>query len=215
MIAMELYDKYWASGIDVSNYDGTTNERIRLLLETTHSYLKPGDNVLDLGCGAGRFTEEMRKAGYRAIGMDISEAALRVAKVHAPDCDFKILKADGTIPVTEESFDAVWTSEVIEHILNVEAFLKEIHRVLKRSGILIMTTPYHGLLKNLLIATFRFDKHFDPEGLHIRFFDRKGLERCLGKAHFDTMSFRGIGRVWKLYRTWFIIARKQQHQQSA
>ena len=78
----------------------------------------------------------------------------------------------------------------------------------RQKGLLILTTPYHGFLKNLLIVLLKFDRHFDPEGSHIRFFDKKGLERCLNNSGFAQISWSGIGRFWKMYRTWFVVAQK-------
>jgi 2-polyprenyl-6-hydroxyphenyl methylase/3-demethylubiquinone-9 3-methyltransferase len=150
----------------------------------------------------------MLEAGYDAMGMDISENALRLARQQFPMCRFKSLNVDGSIPVQSHRYAAVWSTEVIEHVLDVEGFLGEIYRILEPGGILVLTTPYHGLLKNLLICLLKFDRHFDPEGSHIRFFNRKGLDRCLKKAGFDPVNFRGIGRIWKMYRTWFVVARK-------
>jgi 2-polyprenyl-6-hydroxyphenyl methylase/3-demethylubiquinone-9 3-methyltransferase len=202
------YENYWHCDTDVSNSDVTTPERERRLLKKLSQYLKPGESVLDLGCGGGKFTKVIKEADYEAGGADISERALDLAKTQFPRGHFFLLNSDGTIPSPDETYAAVWCSEVIEHILNVNGFLLEIKRVLKPGGFLILTTPYHGVLKNLLIALFKFDEHFDPEGSHIRFFDRKGLERCLKKTGFIPISFEGIGRIWKIYRTWFIISRK-------
>jgi len=122
--------------------------------------------------------------------------------------DYKVLNPDGSIPVENAFFDAVWSTEVIEHILDVHAFLMEINRVLKPNGLLVLTTPYHGYLKNLLITFMKFDRHFDPEGSHIRFFDRKGLEKSLNNSSFVPILWSGIGRFWKIYRTWFVVSTK-------
>lgn len=80
--------------------------------------------------------------------------------------------------------------------------------MLKPNGLVVLTTPYHGCLKNLLITLIKFDRHFDSEGPHSRFFDRKELERCLQKAEFKPISFDGVGRFWMMWRTWCVVAKK-------
>lgn len=204
----DYYERFWDRTGDVSDTDCTTAERKQRLLFALQRYVKPGDKVLDLGCGAGKFTAWVKAAGYDCVGMDLSEAALEMARRQAPEGSFAPLNADGTIPAPEAAFAAVWATEVIEHVLDVPAFLAEIRRVLRPGGILILTTPYHGRLKNLAVMLLKFDAHFDPEGAHIRFFDRKGLQRCLTKAGLIPLSWSGIGRFWKLYRTWFVVAKK-------
>ena len=150
----------------------------------------------------------MLQAGYAVQGMDISSNALEMAKRNNPDVSFELLSPDGSIPAPDATFDAVWCTEVIEHILDVHVFLSEIRRVLKPSGILILTTPYHGLLKNLFIVLLKFDRHFNPEYSHIRYFDKKGLSRCLYKAGFSPFKWDGFGRFYPLWRGWFVVARK-------
>lgn len=202
------YEKYWDRDTDVSNSDVTTPERERRLLEILSQYLKTGESVLDLGCGGGVFTKAMYVAGYSVTGMDISEKAVNLARKQFPECKFQTLNSNGTIPSPDEAFAAVWCTEVIEHVLDVVLFLSEINRVLEPDGILVLTTPYHGRIKNVLISLLKFDRHFDPEGSHIRFFDRKGLSRCLVKSGFIPLSFQGIGRICKINRTWFVVAKK-------
>ncbi len=76
----EYYEKYWTRDSDVSDHDVTTPERKRRLLQTLNKYCKPGETVLDLGCGGGgKFTAWIKAAGFEAIGMDISKKAVEMA----------------------------------------------------------------------------------------------------------------------------------------
>ena len=202
------YEDYWDRDTDVSDNDVTTPERKQRLLKTLKDHLESGANVLDLGCGGGQFAALLNKSGYNAMGMDLSANAVGMAMRNNPGVEYNVLNPDGSIPVEDNIFDAVWSTEVIEHVLDVHGFLMEINRVLKPGGLFVLTTPYHGYLKNLLITVLKFDRHFDPEGPHIRFFDRKGLERCLQKAGFNPLSFDGIGRFWMMWRTWWVVAKK-------
>ncbi len=202
------YENYWNRDTDTSDGDVTTAERKRRLLVTLSRYVNAGEQVLDLGCGGGKFTSWMSQAGYTAQGMDISRNALEMAKRNNPDVSYKLLEPDGSIPAPDGTFAAVWCTEVIEHILDIHVFLSEVRRVLKPGGILILTTPYHGFLKNLLIVLLKFDRHFDPEESHIRYFGKKGLSRCLNNAGLSPFDWSGLGRFYLLWRTWFVVARK-------
>lgn len=107
-----------------------------------------------------------------------------------------------------EHFDAVWCSEVIEHVFDVWGFLTSVHRILAESGRLVLTTPYHGLVKNLALSLRGYANHYNPFGGHIRFFCRRSLERCLRHCGFAVEQWRGYGRFWPLYRSFFVVARK-------
>lgn len=201
------YERYWQQETDVPAGDPTTAVRHTRLISTLRR-LSAGSRVLDLGCGHGWFTNAMAVRGYEACGVDMSRSAIDAARQRYPGIRFETLGPQGQIPAESETFDAVWSSEVIEHVFDVHAHLAEINRVLKTGGLYILTTPYHGMLKNLLIATVKFDRHFDPEVSHIRFFDKASLTRCLGRASFRPVRWDGIGRMPGLYRTWFVVSQK-------
>lgn len=202
------YESYWDRDSDVSDADPTTPERRRRLLDVLAREVPEGSRVLDLGCGAGKFAAWMNEAGYQAMGVDVSGRAVEKARRDHPEVRYEVLEADGRIPCEDETLSAVWSSEVIEHILPVDQYLSEVRRVLRPGGLFVLTTPYHGLIKNLGIVLLGFSKHFKPEGSHIRFFDRAGLSRVLIRAGFEPVSFAGIGRAPFLWRTWFVVARK-------
>ena len=203
------YEHYWTELEDVTQHDPTTARRRALLLETLERYLRPGEPVLDLGCGTGMFASSIQEKGFDAIGADLSEAALAIAQERAPRCTFVAIGPDGSIPLPENHFAAVWCSEVIEHVLDVVGFLREAHRVLREDGLLILTTPHHGLVKNAALAVLAFDRHFDPLGAHVRFFSKASLTRCLAKAGFESLRWTGIGRIPPVYRTMFVVSRKK------
>jgi SAM-dependent methyltransferase len=204
-----FYESYWSGREAPPDRDPTTRARKRRLLETLRRFGVPGSaRILDLGCGGGEFSQFIADSGYQPIGVDIASAAIERARRDFPQLEFRALHDNLAIPAGSADFDAVWSSEVIEHVFDVHLHLSEINRVLRNDGLYILTTPYHSRLKNVLIALTRFDRHFDPDGGHIRYFDRRGLNRCLTRAGFEPMLWSGIGRIWPLYRTWFVVARK-------
>ena len=206
-MSKSYYDEYWDGETASPDFDPTTPERKRKLAAALKD--EQAGQALDLGCGRGEFADFLGSLGWTACGTDISENAVAKARDRYPACDFKTLGEDGTIPFEDSRFDIVWSSEVIEHIFDVRAHLGEIRRVLKKGGLYILTTPYHGVLKNVLVCALKFDKHFDPLGPHIRFFDKRGLKRCLEESGFVPRTWDGIGRVPWLWRTWFVVCEKQ------
>lgn len=104
----------------------------------------------------------------------------------------------------------MWSSEVIEHIFGVYDYLAEARRVLRDGGYLILTTPFHGVIKNLTVALFFFDRHFNSiEGGHIRFFTRRALATLVQKFGFEEVAFSTIGRVPPLAKSMFVVYRKR------
>ena len=155
--------------------------------------VRPGERVLDLGCGAGRFVAALREAGAEPVGVEVAQAALDRASANVPGADLRLLGDDGSIPLEHGSVDLVWCSEVLEHVADVAHLLLEARRVLRRGGRLLVTVPYHGRVKAALIGLARFDAHFDPEGQHLRFFTRTSLERTLADAAFEGIRIETAG----------------------
>jgi len=155
--------------------------------------IRPGERVLDLGCGAGRFTAALQHAGAEPVGAELAEAALRRARANVPGGDFRLLTPDGAIPLEDGSVDLVWCSEVLEHVPDTAGVLSEARRVLRTHGRLLVTTPSHDLPRRLLIALARFDEHFDPLGQHVRFYSRRSLARVLGEFAFEDIHVTSIG----------------------
>jgi ubiquinone/menaquinone biosynthesis C-methylase UbiE len=104
-----------------------------------------GKRVLDFGCGSGYGTALIAEHCFSAVGIDISEEALRYARDHfsAHGLSFSHIAQieDAALPFEAESFDVVLSFQVIEHIQAVDLYLSEIRRVLKPGGLIILSTP--------------------------------------------------------------------------
>jgi SAM-dependent methyltransferase len=185
-----FYESFWADAPrDPEPY--AWERRWALLLAET----RPGERVLDLGCGAGRFLAALREAGADPVGVEIASAAVERARENVPGADVRLVEDDGTLPLGHGEVDLVWCSEVLEHIPDVAGALLEVRRVLKRGGRLLLTVPYHGRLQAAVIALTRFDEHFDPLGQHVRFFTGSSLGRTLDFAGFGPVEIRVTGRM--------------------
>jgi len=162
---------------------------------------RPGERVLDLGCGAGRFLRALAQAGCEPVGVEIAEAALERAARNAPSAELHRIEPDGDLPLADGSIALVWCSEVLEHVADTARLLGEVHRVLAPGGRLLLTTPYHGRVLGAALALGRFDAHFDPLGQHLRFYTRTSLARALVEHGFRRPRIRARGGPPLLRRT--------------
>lgn len=95
-----------------------------------------GARVLDAPCGSGSLAVALRTAGYATVGADIDPAArARLGEA------FHVADLSNPLPWPDGVFDAVLSVEGIEHLENRQAFLRELFRVLKPGGTLVLTTP--------------------------------------------------------------------------
>jgi SAM-dependent methyltransferase len=157
------------------------------------SAARPGERVLDLGCGAGRFLRALSEAGAEAVGVELAQPAVDRARANAPGADVRLLEPDGSLPLGHGEIDLVWCSEVLEHVADTEHVLLEVRRVLRPGGRLLVTVPFHGRVKAALIGLLRFDQHFDPLGQHLRFYTRSSLRSTLDRSGFDDVRVRPWG----------------------
>jgi SAM-dependent methyltransferase len=142
------------------------------------------------------------------VGLDVSHEALRRAGGLDGAAVYIQGACDAALPFPMSCFDAVYCAEVIEHLLDPETMVHECYRVLKPSGIFFVTTPYHGLIKNVAIAAATFDRHFNATGPHIRFFTRKALRGLLKRNGFEVERVSYLGRFWPLWMNMVVCARK-------
>lgn len=166
--------------------------------------------VLDYGCGVGRFIQEIIKINPQSkiYGMDISSMAIKIAKKKFPVASFFVQDDDEKFPIRNGSVDLVLAMDVLEHIFGVQKILHEFNRVLKPGGQIFITTPYFGLIKNLIIVFFGFETVFDPSAGHIRFFSKKSLLSLLTKNGFEVTKLGYYGRFYPIPRAMYIKARK-------
>ena len=165
---------------------------------------------LDYGCGSGKILEEIISINpnNKYIGIDVSKEALKRAERKKINAKF-YLTADGKrIPLKTGSIDFVTALDVIEHVYDTKTAFQEFHRILKRGGRIIISTPYHSLIKNLFIIFLGFEKVFDPLGHHIRFFTVQSLTRCMKLSGFKIEKIGYFGRFFPLWRGFYIVAKK-------
>lgn len=169
-----------------------------LTIDFKYFPLQPGERVLDVGCGEGRHVINAYLHGdVTAIGIDLNLNDLRTARERfAPFAEpantekfFALQAADATrLPFADHSFDKVICSEVLEHIHDYEAVLREIRRVLKPQGLLAISVPRYWPEK---ICWQLSRAYHEVEGGHIRIFKATQLQRAV-----EAQNMRFLHRHW-------------------
>jgi SAM-dependent methyltransferase len=157
--------------------------------------LVPPCRVLDLGCNNGYGSYELSRHGHEVIGVDVSAGALEDARkrFHAPNLEFR--QVNGLeLPYDSNHFDLITSIQVIEHIVDMDAYLNEIWRVLKPGGVVVFSTPN---------AAIRLDPDLKPwNRFHIQEFTPLRLEALLCPT-FAEVKLRGQFATDEIYRIEF------------
>lgn len=183
--------------------------RVRVVAEISRLHSR---HVLDAGCGEGTLCSLITQAGINAAGFDRKQAAVEAARKAYPSIAFEVCDIErDDCPFGSGKFDTVVSTEVIEHLGKPSRLIEMARSCLRRSGYLILTTPYHGYVKNVMIALLdKWDYHHTPlwEGGHIKFWSRRTLGRLLEDYDFDVVRWSGVGRVPYLWHSVLVIAQK-------
>lgn len=199
----ELYEDVWSELPEGLEPPALERRRAFVL-----GHVARGDRVLDLGCGEGAFTAMLAQQGAQPTGAEVAEAALARARGAHPDLRFVLVPPHGPLPFADASFDAVWASEVLEHVADTARWLSEARRVLAPGGRMLLTTPYHGRVKNVAIALTRFEAHADPVGQHLRFYTRRSLRDLLDDFGFAAIEVSAAGGPPLLRESLHAVARR-------
>lgn len=154
-------------------------------------------SVLDIGCGEGQFAAALTCAGASVVALDVAGEAVRRALAHHPELDVRLVEPEAELPLPDASFDAVWAGETIEHVADTAGWLSELRRVLRSSGVLLLSTPDHGALSRLRLGLDRraFEARFHPRSEHLRFYTRRMLYDLLVTFRFEEVEVVGAGGV--------------------
>jgi len=190
----EYYEKYWAEGR--AGYSGESQgyaTNFRNWMHAELSDLPRSARILEVGCGDGAFTRSLAEYSSAITAVDISHGQIEQNARAYPEISFLQHDVSARFPFDDDAFDVIWCSEVLEHLFDPNFALREIHRVMAPGGRLLVTVPYHGLFKNVLIALFKWDEHFAPTHPHIRFFTQNTLKQSVASAGFTEIQTRTCG----------------------
>lgn len=188
----KLYEDYWHKKVGLERFEDY--ERNEVLKKLFHHR---SEKVLDLASGEGSVSEFLQDLGCDVVALDISKQALK--KASARGVKTKLADVEKNLPFENESFDSVFWGDNAEHLFHPENTLKEINRILKPSGRVIISCPNMGYWRYRLYYLFKgmipqteWYGQYPWEWEHIRFFNKEVIEDFLQKGGFEVRRFFGV-----------------------
>lgn len=150
--------------------------------------------ALDVGCGAGLLTEPLARLGAHVTGIDAAPELIEAARTHAGQAGLAIRYVAGEVATLDQRFDLVTALEVVEHVADPAAFVRQLAEKLAPGGLLIMSTPNRTPRSRLLTITLAEGTGRIPRGTHDfdRFLPPELLTAHLGAAGLTVTATRGI-----------------------
>ncbi|MDD2807884.1 MAG: methyltransferase domain-containing protein [Patescibacteria group bacterium] len=196
----ETYEKFWEEAKNTKFGDYERN----LLLYYFFPETKNNEKLVDIAGGAGIVAGWLIKRGYDVSLVEFSEVAVEEAKKRGINKIFKNkIEGQGSLPFTNDSFDVVFFGDIIEHLFDPESAIKELKRILRANGKLVISCP------NIAYWRFRWYYLFDGdfqridvakqrpwEQEHIRYYNIKILKELLGGLGFEFIKYKGVNCIW-------------------
>jgi len=184
------------------------NEAVRQYAQGRHL------RILEVGCGNGYVANILARQGHDVIGIDTAADGIAIAKTAFQGIRFECWSIyDEELATKLGTVDLVVAIEVIEHLMYPRDLFRQAARILRKDGLLILTTPYHGYIKNLLLSIGNtWDRHFgvDWDGGHIKFFSPRTLVAMAEGNGFCESAWLGLGRVPWVWKSMLLKARRRK-----
>ncbi len=212
----KIADEWWNANGKFKPLHVFNPIRIKYIKEKCLSYfnlnsssLKPLTSlkILDIGCGGGLISEPMCRLGAKVTGMDASNKNIMVAKLHAKKNNLKIdyINSSPEKNNLKEKFDVILNLEVVEHVDNLNLFLKSSSNMLNKNGIMFVATinrTFESYIKAIVgaeyilrwlpIGTHEWHKFLKPEEIEIKLNDLN-----FKKINLDGFTYNLITQQWK------------------
>jgi len=202
----KLADEWWDINGKFKPLHMFNPTRIEYILDVSLSYFKidkdkkfPLKNlkILDIGCGGGLISEPMSRLGADVIGIDASDKNIKVAKSHAKKSNLNInyLNTKPENLKLNNEFDIILNLEVIEHVENLDLYLKSCFDLLKPSGIMFTATINRTLTSYIkAIVGAEYILRWLPIGTHDwnKFIKPEELEKKLTDLNFSITNLTGL-----------------------
>ena len=165
-------------------------------------------NILDIGCGGGLLSEPMQRMGANVTGIDASNKNINIAKLHAKKnkLNIKYLCSSPEKLKIRKKFDVILNMEIIEHVEDVDFFIKSCSKLLKKNGLMFVAT-INKTLKSYMFAIIgaEYFLRWLPIGTHVweKFVKPEDLKNILKKNNLilnklDGMYFNIIKNEWNI-----------------
>jgi 2-polyprenyl-3-methyl-5-hydroxy-6-metoxy-1,4-benzoquinol methylase len=135
----EFYDAGWQGELQRGK-EQRGNLQTNLQFLSRAALLKPGDRILEIGCGIGTIVHELATQGYDVQGTDISRVAVEYGRNKYGDIRLAVQPAE-ELAFEDGAFDVVLSFDVFEHIARIDRHIDEVRRVLKAGGCYLFQTP--------------------------------------------------------------------------
>lgn len=202
---------------DAPGYDWRSAE-----LDCSHDYLLPAllaelgrdefralpKTLFDLGCGNGAIANQLAARGWQVAGVDPSAEGIAQAHAAYPALRLEVGSALDDLAARHGTFPFVISMEVVEHVYDPRHYARTLRSLVRPGGVAIVSTPYHGYVKNLAIALAgKGDQHYNPlwDHGHIKFWSRATLTRLMREAGFERIEIRRLGRIAPLAKSMMAI----------
>lgn len=181
---------------------------------TKHFENHPNESkrVFDLGCGNGSVANYLDSLGYEVTGVDPSTTGIRQANESFPKLSMSVGSAYDDLKARFGQFPALISLEVVEHVYAPRDYARTVADLISPNGIAIISTPYHGYLKNLALAlSGRMDKHFTArwDHGHIKFWSIATLSQLFAEQGMVCENAYRVGRIPMLAKSMILVFRKR------
>ena len=179
--------------------------RLEYIIEKIKQHFQTNDknnflnnlNILDIGCGGGLISEPLARLGGVVTGIDASEKNIKVAQLHSEKNNLNIRYINKSPDEFKEfeKFDIILNLEVVEHVEDVNLYLKSCYKLLKKDGIMFTATlnrTFTSYLKAIIGAEYIL--RWLPIGTHDwnKFIKPEELEKYLTEKKFKTLDIKGL-----------------------
>ena len=165
-------------------------------------------NILDIGCGGGLLSEPMARLGANVTGIDASDKNIKIAKLHAKKNKLNInyICSSPEKVKTKKKFDVILNMEIIEHVEDINFFIKSCSKLLKKNGLMFVAT-LNKTLKSYVFAIIgaEYVLRWLPIGTHDweKFVKPEDLKNILSKNNLkiekiDGMNFNILKDEWNI-----------------